>query len=908
MSVKDALAQLDDALDTPQKKEAENTPSSGVKDAISQIDEGLSKDPSQAPPTPVEHHDSFAGTVMNLAAGGNQIAAHVLGLPGTLSDKFNNGMDTLADSIRGQIFGEGNYRPLSDPSHHSPLSGEGIQDIMGKVGADPRGVEANTPLEKGARMGGETAIGTLLGAPLLRGLHSTISAGRPLLKGVLDTLASGIEQAPVSTSLSAIPGGMVGESAKESVPEGKWWSPYAKAAADVGGNILGAAPVIGTGVVLDKGAQAAKSALERIIGASTDASRERAAGRELRGAVNDVPAALGALDTATPEAIPGSRPTAAQLAQDEGLAGLEQQRVPEAERLARAQEQGTAQTTAINTLQPTGDVRETGNTLSGYLARIEGKETTPSPKDVSSQLDTIAGDRSAEDIGSSLRGTLGEEADARREGVSALWDQLPMENPTNISNIRSAASDIQKYIEGPGKFGSKLSQSEKDILDNIEGMPNTPTFEQVKNFRSAVTTALREGNLSDAGRARLGTIKAAIDKDVGGSMGEADLYLQARQATRKRKEDFFEGPVAPILAPGTSGLGGYKYLESDLPKKYFTGTPAAEQKIGALLQSAGPERSPTIIQDLSEYALDDLRTKAMKTGSLNEGVFKNWLIRNEEGINAIPGLRDKVKSFQDAQQSLTDAIIQKNKLIDAYKDSAARFFLKEDPQKAIERAFSAPESGQTFSDLVKLTQGNAAALGGLKKGVVDHILNKFSQGEGLNGPKFQEFLSANQTALESLFGKSGLKTINAIGTDLERMGTNAVSNKPLEKSAPVMESLIHALYLGVPGTLAGAMGAAAGEGGTTLLGAGIGVAGGELIRGLHRANINKVQDLVRRAMMDPKIAHDLMLKAGPNPPPEVMKRILKQLMTTESLHSIDEAKSSPYSVPYVVVRPQRGIQ
>lgn len=900
MSVQDALAQLDSALGSS-KEGKEEAPKGMAQSAISQLDAGLSQDGTPPQNRPIEHHDSFEGVVKNLAAGGNQIAAHILGLPGTLGDYGGNVVQAGLKSL----FGEGT--PLPGDHSHSPFSSEGIQDVMGKVGADPRRVEANTALEKGARIGGETAIGTLMGAPLLRGLHSTIQAGRPVLRSALDALASGIEQAPVSTSLSAIPGGMAGETAKEEVPEGRWWSPYAKAAAEMGGNIAGSAPVIGGAALIDKGAQAASAALDRIIGARGDLGKERAAGKQLREAVaGDVPGAIGALDTATPEAIPGSRPTAAQLAQDEGLTALEQQRVPEAERLARSQEQGAAQTSALNALQPTGDVKETGNTLSGYLATIEGKKTNPAPEDIAKHLDDIANNRSPEEIGSSLRTTLEEEADARKEGVSAIWDKLPMDNPTNIGNIKSAAADIQKYIEGPGKFGSKLSQAEKDILDNIEGMPSTPTFEQIKNFRSDVTTALREGNLSDASRARLSTIKKAIDKDVGGSMGEADLYLQARQATRKRKEDFFEGPVAPILAPGTSGLGGYKYLESDLPRKYFTSTPAAEQKIGALLQSAGAERAPVIAQDLSDYALDDLRNKAMKTGTLNEGVFNNWLLRNKEGIDAIPGLRDKVKSFQDAQQSLTDAVTQKNKLLEAYQDSAARFFLKDDPQKAIERAFTAPEAGQTFSDLVKLTQGNAAALGGLKRGIIDHILNKFSQGNGFNGTKLQEFIGSNQQALESLFGKDGLKTMNAIGLDLERMGTNAISNKPLEKAAPVMESLIHGLYLGVPGAASGAIGSMIGDGGTTLIGTGLGVMGGEMIRALHRSNINKVEDLVRRAMMDPKLAHDLMIKAGPTLPPELLKRIMKQLIATESIHTADSAKpNNPYPVPYVIVHPQK---
>src|SRR5262245_60003213 len=160
------------------------------------------------------------------------------------------------------------------------------------------------------------ALTTVLGA---RALAPVIPSSATVTAGVVRSLG----EAPLpSTAVSAGVGGATGQAASDAVPD-----EYAqfRPLANFGGNLAGG---IGTAATLAGGRYLGRQATDlgsRFLAPFTQAGRERAAGQTLLNAAGNPAAVRSALEEgiANAELVPGSRPTTAQLTEDQGLAQLE---------------------------------------------------------------------------------------------------------------------------------------------------------------------------------------------------------------------------------------------------------------------------------------------------------------------------------------------------------------------------------------------------------------------------------------------------------------------------------------------------------------------------------------------------------------------------------------------------------
>lgn len=383
-------------------------------------------------------------------------------------------------------------------------------------------------------------------------------------------------------------------------------------------------------------------------------------------------------------------------------------------------------------------------------------------------------------------------------------------------------------------------------------------------------TLLRGNKGGSLGVVHLDDLELAGGIERGVSPEIAQRYQEARSATREMKGTFTRGPVGQVLRPDQE-RGSFRMSASNVASKLFD----SPERLDAFVKAAGD--SPDLLKSMEDYAAFSMQGAAVRDGVISQPRLAKWATDHSYALEQFPDLAAKFGNVRSAQASL-DAAIQNQKaaLREFQTDAVTKLLDGRRPEEVVGGLIKRPEE---FSSLVETAKSDPAALAGLKRAVVDHLMEvgrgtsaKESGTSGINqinGATIQKFVSNNEEALGRLFSPEEMTTLRAVADDLQVSARTAPAAAGNEQPRSVFRTLISE-YGGR--VLGAAVGAAGGHYGAGMAGGAAGtaagaVAGAVLDRALtYRAS--RISDAVTDMLLNPKIAEEWLRKIPAETRPE----------------------------------------
>ncbi|MBF0375062.1 MAG: hypothetical protein HQL39_16800, partial [Alphaproteobacteria bacterium] len=375
-----------------------------------------------------------------------------------------------------------------------------------------------------------------------KALATAAKAGRLAMTPTAQMAVGSTYEAPALQAASAGGAGLGAGIANEVSPN----SPIAEmAGALAGGATVGGLAAAGAGLTAGAKAATAKfteGGRERIVG---DMMRRSSANpNALAHTLGDVPA------------LPGAMPSTAEASGDIGLAALERalrasNPAAGATFASRDAANNQARRQALDAVAPgphgpeavAGFVRGQRDTLDGRLSAVVDQQRHETTK----ALDALGGMGEPADYGRTIRDGLESARAAAKATEAAAWSTVDPEGTVTLDMPRARTAG-RAMLSEIGPLAAPPGAEVKAILDAAASLPESVPFQDLQQFRSRITSAMREaaraGTDSDARRLAvvLDGVTADLDTmarpaDAGSNFdgqGLADRYRQARDLTRQR--------------------------------------------------------------------------------------------------------------------------------------------------------------------------------------------------------------------------------------------------------------------------------------------------------------------------------------------------------------------------------------
>jgi hypothetical protein len=326
--------------------------------------------------------------------------------------------------------------------------------------------------------------------------------------------------------------------------------------------------------------------------------------------------------------------------------------------------------------------------------------------------------------------------------------------------------------------------------------------------------------------------------------------------------------------------GPFNVPAAAVPEKLFRRGAMSAEGMRALQQAAN---SP-----MRDYAISNLRRFAETAdGTLHPGKVEIWRKAHADALRAMPEVDRMLASPVEAAEAVAQLAVNRKAALDAARSGAIGRLIDaapEDVTRKLGAVFSTENPTRTMRQLETATRGNPEAREGLRKGIADWLVQRFvSNTEGgtsgqalMRSDQFQQFMRQNEAALGVVFKPSEVQALKAIAADLQQANRSVSAVKLPGRSNTAQDVLAEARArnggttwlsrLAQAGTVGVQAGAGALAGGWT--GAGLAVVGGSLRGSLRRASLQKVDDILADALLNPGRAAVLLRKAPANPTPK----------------------------------------
>jgi hypothetical protein len=386
--------------------------------------------------------------------------------------------------------------------------------------------------------------------------------------------------------------------------------------------------------------------------------------------------------------------------------------------------------------------------------------------------------------------------------------------------------------------------------------------------------------------------------------GAADRLAAATAATKARAQVYRQQPVASLIAKN-GGADQFRLTNGAVPSKVFHPGPKGFDDVSAYLKAAGDGAAPTI----REYAASTLRRDALTAdGTIDPARFNRWQARHIDALRALPPeARAQFSDAVSAGQAVGDAAVARTQALrEAQADAAnaamqaaakrtaalkaassgpaGKIMTRTEPQdvtRAVATVLGSSTSVADMRSLATALKGSPEAFAGLRQAVADHITGNFlsNTDAGASGVAqikadgFQTFVKQNRAALSQVFNQQELGTLDAIAADIKRskLSETALKNPGGPGTAQDTvaagqaaggkkdRSLLDIIGAGVGAALGSHFGhGMGGHSAGAVLGSTFGGAAADVVQRLRTAGISRVDDLVTRAMVDPRVAKALL--------------------------------------------------
>ncbi|MBS7544310.1 hypothetical protein [Ancylobacter oerskovii] len=351
---------------------------------------------------------------------------------------------------------------------------------------------------------------------------------------------------------------------------------------------------------------------------------------------------------------------------------------------------------------------------------------------------------------------------------------------------------------------------------------------------------------------------------------------EANDATKARAQTYGSGAVAEALRR-SGQQGPYNMPAAVVPSRFFRPGARGFEDVQAL-RIAG--NNPEAMVSIRDYAVSTLRRAAEEEadGTLNPSKVATWRRQHADALRALPEMDRMLAGPVEAAETVVRLAAERKQALDAYQAGlVGRLIGVSDPadvSRAIGSVFTSQAPVETMHRLVQEARRTPEAMAGLRKAVADHLSRRVTSyveaattgQRRLQADGFQRFVNQNQAALREVFGPEEMDTLHGIAADIMRSqrSLNAVripgqSNTAQDVAAMVANDRNATWFTRLLASAGPGLAGAAVVGPWTGLAAAV---GGNVLMNARKAGLQKVDDIIADAMLNPERARLLLMQAG----------------------------------------------
>lgn len=493
-------------------------------------------------------------------------------------------------------------------------------------------------------------------------------------------------------------------------------------------------------------------------------------------------------------------------------------------------------------------------------------------------------------------------AERMTNGESPAWRRLSILSRATDADIESA---VAGKMQQEAQAVARGEMAEKDTVAFnvqrwVENWSASRSADEGRAFGTADRGTAAGGSSVGASRLSGSSGKAGIGpggfaSDTGLSRdalepnfdpGARDRLTAARTATRERAETFDNKTLGPMRRR-PAFTAPYDMAAESVPAKVFFGRPESARAIDQYRRAVGRDLAD---QQIQQYAVSRLRQAAFNTdGTVNAGKLETWRRSHAEALAQLPELRQQVDELATSARSVAEradvatrgardasrasqaeiaaAARRQRHLTEAAQRSRLGKVMNADSAEEVVRQvgsiFSRPDAGREMLKLNIATRNNPEAKAGLRRAVVDHIMDRFvsnteagTSGQGLiKGDAFQTFTKKSAGALRSAgFSDDEIRTLQAVAEDIRRANRSVTAVRIPGGSNTAQDAYAAARSAAATSILSRVVGAYA-IGGNI-----VSAVGGKVASTLREAGFQTVDDILADALLNPERAKLLLQK------------------------------------------------
>jgi hypothetical protein len=501
------------------------------------------------------------------------------------------------------------------------------------------------------------------------------------------------------------------------------------------------------------------------------------------------------------------------------------------------------------------------------------------------------------------------------QGIS---DVIPFASLRALDTRISDALRAELRTNGETNTYRQLTQMKNSVVNAIDdAVENQAKYEAdaVRAGRMAAEDTL-EARVRDLWRLGGETAPQTLEPNL---TPKAIRGLEkAKTANKEYVETFRQGPVGEALRP-SQGKGQYKLaFDAQVGPKFFrAGDTGFETAQGFMKAVANDKRATETMNDyIVSRAFSE--SKDPKTGLVDPKKFDAWMNKHESALRAFPDVADKLSSTVKVSDAAMEIAARSRATIEnAQKTEISKVMGAKDAEtvsQVVGSIFGQKNAAETMRNLSQAASGNPDAKAGLQRAVADYIRQRFistaeagtSEANLINSASFQKFVRDNRRTLEQVLDKDQVNAMQALADDLNRSARSttgsALPGRPTtaQDTAPMLakgKSLWDSMVRGVGAVTApilGGAGVGAAGGPLAGLAAFTTIVGAEIVGGMRAAGMQKVDDLITEALLNPELARKLLMaaptKSGPSSTRSTSEAIANTLITgAKQPYQLEEA-------------------
>ncbi|MCB4770479.1 hypothetical protein LGR54_17865 [Ancylobacter sp. Lp-2] len=350
---------------------------------------------------------------------------------------------------------------------------------------------------------------------------------------------------------------------------------------------------------------------------------------------------------------------------------------------------------------------------------------------------------------------------------------------------------------------------------------------------------------------------------------------EANDATKARAQTYGIGVVAEALRR-SGQQGPYNMPSAAVPSRFFRPGARGFEDMQALRTAAN---NPEAMVSIRDYAVSTLRRAAEEAdGTLNPSKVATWRRQHADALRALPEIDRMLAGPVEAAETVARLAAERKQALDTYQAGlVGRLIGVSDPadvSRAIGSVFTSQAPVEIMRQLVQEARRTPEAMAGLRKAVADHLSRRVtsyveaatSGQRRLQADGFQRFVDQNQTTLREVFGPEEMDTLHGIAADIMRSqrSLSAVripgqSNTAQDVAAMVANDRNATWFTRLLASAGPGLAGAAVVGPWTGLAAAV---GGNVLMNARKAGLQKVDDIIADAMLNPERARLLLMQAG----------------------------------------------